>query len=346
LTGADGLDLSRDFGVWRPADYGDNPNTPVQYPTRAISLTNPAEAARHVIVEGLYFGDTVDAEGDGQPAAPANGDDLNGAVNGGALVDDEDGVTFLTPLQPCITAQVQLRAFTANRVAYYGAFFDWNGDGSFGPGEGVTGEIGVTTAPSETKVISIQVPCGAVQLVYTRFRLALDAAEVQAGTGTARSGEVEDYVLAAVGDRVWFDRNSDGRQGNPADEPGVPGVVATLCDGSTGQPVIVNGQPLTTTTNSNGIYGFYNLPLGSYCVQFDLATLPRDYDVTRPNQGEDDGADSDADSTGRTGATGPLGPGQVNLTLDMGIVSLTPTSEEPTEEPGAGFRLFMPDLRQ
>ena len=26
-------DLSRDFGLWRPADYGDNPNAPVQYPT-------------------------------------------------------------------------------------------------------------------------------------------------------------------------------------------------------------------------------------------------------------------------------------------------------------------------
>ena len=95
-------DLSRDFGVWRPSDYGDNPNDPVQYPTRAISLANPADAARHVIIDGLHFGQLVDAEGDGQPTTPANGDDTSGAI------DDEDGVVFLTPLQPCITAQVQL----------------------------------------------------------------------------------------------------------------------------------------------------------------------------------------------------------------------------------------------
>jgi hypothetical protein len=179
-----------------------------------------------------------------------------------------------------------------------------------------------------------------------RFRLALDPAEVQAGTGTALSGEVEDYVLAAVGDRVWFDVNDDGLQGPPETEKGVPGVVATLCDGVTGQPVIVDGQPLTTTTNADGIYGFYNLPLGSYCVQFDLDTLPADYTVTKPNVGGNDGADSDADDNGRTGSTPILGPAQADLTLDMGIVSVTPTGENPGEEPGAGFRMFLPDVRQ
>ena len=132
-------DLSRDFGLWRPTDFGDNPNDPVQYPTRAISLTVPANAARHVIIPDLYFGSLVDAEDDGQPTTPANGDDTTGEI------DDEDGVTFLTPLQPCTTAQVQLTAFTGNRVANYGAFFDWNGDGVFGSGEGFNGQIGTTT---------------------------------------------------------------------------------------------------------------------------------------------------------------------------------------------------------
>jgi uncharacterized repeat protein (TIGR01451 family) len=342
LTDATGADLSRDFGLWRPADYGDNPNAPVQYPTRAISLTNPADAARHIIVPGLNFGNIVDAEGDGQPAAPANGDDLNGGA------DDEDGVIFLTPLQPCTTAQVQLNAVTGNRVAAYGAFFDWNGDGVFGPGEGATGQIGTTAAPTATVILSLPVPCSPAVVsptVYTRFRLALNPAEVQSGTGTASTGEVEDYVLAAVGDRVWYDRNEDGLQGSPSSEPGVPGVVAVLCDANTGQPALFGGQQITTTTDANGIYGFYNLPLASYCVIFDLNTLPQDYRPTTPNAGGDDGNDSDADSTGRTGGTGLLAPAERNLTLDLGIIVI-PTSEEPTEEPGGIFKMYLPDVRQ
>jgi hypothetical protein len=182
LTNASGADLSRDFGLWRATDYGDNP---VQYPTKAISLTNPADAARHVIVDGLYFGNTVDAEGDGQPGNPATGDDLNGTP------DDEDGVTVPT-LSSCNAAQVQLTAQTGNQGAFYGAFFDWNGDGVFNVGtdEDYTGPIG-----TETKLINVQVPCNSFPVVYTRFRIAWNLAEVAQGTGTAYSGEVEDYLV-------------------------------------------------------------------------------------------------------------------------------------------------------
>ncbi len=331
LTDANGADLSRDFGIWRPADYGDDPT---QYPTQASGLPNPADAARHIIVPGLYLGALVDAEGDGQPVVQANGDDANGEI------DDEDGVLFLTPLQPCRTARIQLTAETSNEPANYGAFFDWNGDGVFGPGEGFPGTIG-----TETKVVEIPVPCSAVDIVYTRFRLALVAAEVQAGTGTAFSGEVEDYVLAALGDRVWFDNDKNGLQGDVVLEPGAPGVVVTLYDSATQQPVLLEGQPLTATTNANGIYGFPNVPLTSYYVVFDLNTLPPDYVPTVPNAG-DDTNDSDADADGRTSDTGQLAGGQRNLTLDMGIQSVTPTNEEPINEPDGGSKLYMPDVRQ
>ena len=36
-------DLSRDFGLWRPTDFGDNPNDPVQYPTRADQFDRPGQ---------------------------------------------------------------------------------------------------------------------------------------------------------------------------------------------------------------------------------------------------------------------------------------------------------------
>ena len=333
-------DLSRDFGLYRPTDLGDDPNSPVQYPTNARSLPAPEQAARHIIIDGLYFGKLVDAEDDGQPNAPATGDDVNGTP------DDEDGIVFLTALQPCKTAQIQMTALTTNRVAEYGAFFDWNGDGVFGPGEGYTGQIGTTTALSETKVLSISVPCNAVQIVYMRFRLALNPAEVQNGTGTAMTGEVEDYVLATIGDRVWYDNNKDGLQGPVNLEPGVPGVVAMVCDGNTGLPALFAGQPLTTTTDANGIYGFFNLPLASYCVQFDLATLPSGYQVTKQNVGSDRSIDSDADENGRTNSTGVLTPGQIDLTLDMGIYTVAPTGEGQGPEPTGSFRLYLPTLRQ
>ncbi len=37
---------------------------------------------------------------------PATGDDINGTP------DDEDGIVFLTALQPCKTAQIQMTALT------------------------------------------------------------------------------------------------------------------------------------------------------------------------------------------------------------------------------------------
>ena len=77
---SDNADLSRDFGLYRPTDLGDDPNNPVQYPTNARSLPVPEQAARHIIVDGLYFGNLVDAEDDGQPNTPATGDDINGVT--------------------------------------------------------------------------------------------------------------------------------------------------------------------------------------------------------------------------------------------------------------------------
>src|SRR5699024_1978870 len=40
--------------------------------------------------------------------------------------------------------------------------------------------------------------------------------------------EIEPIKSVSVGDYVWVDTDRDGRQGDPADEPGIPGVVLTL----------------------------------------------------------------------------------------------------------------------
>jgi len=127
-----------------------------------------------------------------------------------------------------------------------------------------------------------------------------------------------------VGDRVWYDNDSDGIQDAPADEPGVAGVEVMVFNVD-GSPVVdMNGNAVgSQRTDNDGNYLFDNLPPGDYYVQFDLGTLPANYTVTQANAGNDDAADSDANtSTGETDSTGILAGGSENLTLDMGIVLL------------------------
>ena len=96
----------------------------------------------------------------------------------------------------------------------------------------------------------------------------------------------ETYIL---GNRVWLDKNRNGRQ-DPY-EPGVGGVCVRVMDES--------GKQLEeTTTDSNGFYGF-NLEQGKYSVEFDL---PDWLEYTEPDVGDENG-DSDANPlTGRAEA--------------------------------------------
>ncbi|MFN0092764.1 MAG: SdrD B-like domain-containing protein [Acidimicrobiales bacterium] len=128
----------------------------------------------------------------------------------------------------------------------------------------------------------------------------------------------------AVGDRVWLDRDGDGRQG--AGEPGVGGVRVVLCD-EAGAPVpSADGEPTATVTDAEGGYGFAGLAPGRWSACFDLATIPAGHTVSPRDAGDDDALDSDADpATGRTAASRALAAGEDDLTLDLGIVAIEPT---------------------
>jgi uncharacterized repeat protein (TIGR01451 family) len=72
----------------------------------------------------------------------------------------------------------------------------------------------------------------------------------------------------SLGDTVWFDQNNNGFL--DAGEPGIAGVELTLYEDTDGDGFFTPGvdQPLaTTTTDTNGIYGFGGLFPGSYLVQ-------------------------------------------------------------------------------
>ncbi|MCP4339393.1 MAG: hypothetical protein GY799_11020, partial [Desulfobulbaceae bacterium] len=118
--------------------------------------------------------------------------------------------------------------------------------------------------------------------------------------------------LADLGDFVWYDADQDGIQGSG--ESGISGVTVKLINPATGAVL------RTSATDGSGYYGFGSLVPGDYAVEFELLS---GYSFTGQNQGSDDAADSDADtSTGRTD-TVTLSAGENNLTVDAGMYSPT-----------------------
>ena len=97
--------------------------------------------------------------------------------------------------------------------------------------------------------------------------MALAAATMQA---LVADPDFDDLTLAersnlrnwatVLGDRVWHDLNNNGLQ--DAGEPGLGGVEVALWDDAGPTRVA------TTTTNLNGNYAFYNVPTGTYYLEF------------------------------------------------------------------------------
>lgn len=124
----------------------------------------------------------------------------------------------------------------------------------------------------------------------------------------------------ALGDFVFLDANQDGIQNN--NEAGIPDAIVNLLDAS-GNPVLVNGAAVTTTTDANGKYEFTNLDSTvQYIVEFKAPTalegqvLRSPADVT--TTGATDANDSDANvMTGRTGLNSVPAGGK-NDTVDSG----------------------------
>lgn len=251
----------------RVFDFGDLPDIgPGQGPGNYATLL-AQDGPRHVIVEGLFLGDRVDAEGDGQPSVNADGDDVAG-------VDDEDGASFLEPYDLGSPARVNVRATNLLSVpAQVCGFIDWNDDGDFDDAS----ERASVIVPAGTSNGSLQlefglVPSNAVASAYARFRLSTDPD--CSPQGEASDGEVEDYRIGtsgvgalALGDQVWVDTNNNCLL--DAGEPGLPGVRVNLyvdADGD-GQP---DGPALATQlTDADGLYLFTELQPDDYIVEVE-----------------------------------------------------------------------------
>ncbi len=213
-------------GTLPACDWGDHPDTP--YPTVADA---PTQAASHVLTPGLYLGECVDGEPNGQPSSDpdtAIDDDNTGssanppetlgtcAVTG----DDEDGVQPYGAWQDGPNGGAILVDVVAPPAgACLNGWIDWSDandtpntpDGNFNnSADYIIQNMHVNSGSGQ--IINFDVPAGTFdgasvdRRYHARFRLTqvdangnCDGAEAYGGTaspdGPANSGEVEDYVF-------------------------------------------------------------------------------------------------------------------------------------------------------
>ncbi|MBN2136836.1 MAG: hypothetical protein JW720_03435 [Sedimentisphaerales bacterium] len=159
-------------------DWGDAPDP--TYPTWAASL-----GASHTIVPGIFMGNTVDRDPDGQPTANADGDDIDSVIN------DEDGVTFDTPLIPGQPAQITVNASQAG--PFISIWIDYGADGGWAEAEDYVVQSQMATVAGNNSFPFV-VPATAVPgRTYVRVRFTTNP---QIGfSGHATNGEVEDYLV-------------------------------------------------------------------------------------------------------------------------------------------------------
>lgn len=158
---------------------------------------------------------------------------------------------------------------------------------------------------------------------------AANNSDVNVGTGRTdavvlTAGQVRTDIdaglisnFAAVGDFVWYDIDANGRQ--DANEPGVPGVTVNLINTSTGAVVA------SAVTDGKGRYFINNIPVPaggtSFIVEFkDLPINTVGYTI-KNSPAATAATNSNANpASGRTDAFTLL-PGQVDLTIDAGIIT-------------------------
>ncbi len=178
--------------VLKGADFGDLPDSfgttfAAGGPTHGIDLTS-----------NLRLGACVDTEGNGQPTAGANGDDLGAgtSTSGSCAVanDDEDGVTFTNGM--IIACQQAAISVTAGAAGLMDAWIDFTGDGDFGDaGEQIFDNRALVLGANP---LTFAVPCTTAPGARgARFRLS--SAGVVGSGGLAMDGEIEDYLVTAKG---------------------------------------------------------------------------------------------------------------------------------------------------
>ncbi|HAH51037.1 MAG TPA: hypothetical protein DCL80_07145, partial [Balneola sp.] len=169
------------------ADYGDAPSS---YRTSYNSRGN--DPAFHVLSNTgsnpVYFGGTVDADGNGISNSQANGDDSE--TTGIGAGDDEDAITSLPVLRTNYSEyEVDLVCTTGGKV---GGWLDTNQNGAFDNSEYAFAEcIGGVASLSWGGLSGL-----ITGDTFARFRIASQTSSVASPYGIAIGGEVEDYAVS------------------------------------------------------------------------------------------------------------------------------------------------------
>ncbi|HZP10957.1 MAG TPA: GEVED domain-containing protein [Nevskiaceae bacterium] len=158
-------------------DFGD---APAPYPTLRAD-----DGAHHIFTgSGPILGSAIDDETDGQPNAAANGD------------QGDDGVTILIHADGGSPGIAQV--VVSGAPGKLDGWIDFNQDGDWNDaGEKIFNSVPVNVG---TQNLTFSVPAPTPTLsgpIYARFRIS--TAGGLGPTGFARDGEVEDYVLNAIG---------------------------------------------------------------------------------------------------------------------------------------------------
>jgi hypothetical protein len=167
-------------------DFGDVPDT---YGTKL-----DADGARHVISPLIFLGNAVTADADGQPSAQANQDADDGVSTPLPRLSAGELVSFVPTFS--ITT-----SFTNNtgRQGNFAAWVDWNNNGVFNPGEGLTATTGpaVTTGNVTFTWTNKTMTRALITDNYTFARIRFSTADITTSNpkGTFKDGEVEDYRI-------------------------------------------------------------------------------------------------------------------------------------------------------
>ncbi len=162
------------------------------------------------------------------------------------------------------------------------------------------------------RIVAWVTPAGeAVEEVVPAAELAPDATTDTASTTSDNDASIGLSVAPrfAIGDRVWFDEDRDGRQDD--EEADLDGALATLltCDG--GPATTIDGTPVAPRRVVDGRYVVDLLPAGCYRVRFtDLPAgfVPTALDTAGDGTGGGPGSSGGTDSAVEpsTGSTGDI----------------------------------------
>jgi hypothetical protein len=203
----------------------------------------------HLIQPGKFLGMGVDAEIDanvdlnGTAGTWTGGDDNSegslsyGMVNNG---DDEDGVSFISPLIPGYMSTVRVKYTATDTLGlirtdntYLSAWIDFDGNGIFDSLDKAICDLPLETGTNIFRDIDINIPGWANfsgGAARARFRIHCEPG--LGASGPAISGEVEDYYIPVgkAGNHAWFDNDLRGDQmtsndpDNILEETGINGV--------------------------------------------------------------------------------------------------------------------------